>query len=191
MKSGRRILSEDPAQGIEKAQEASMVHGGEGSISARVLAIAVPCGAGMGFLALVVSVFPSWYLRALDASSEGRTVVPFLTGATADVLLACVFGGLVGGIVFGVLLKKFKKGIWPLGCPLVTVLLSSAGVFIYALLVWYINFTYPFFPATFLSLVEEFLFPLVFTIPPLVCLTPVGLLAGVLLQAATKNWYRQ
>jgi len=156
-----------------------------------VLGIAIPCGALMGLLTYITAQFPWWLLNALEDTAEGGIVVPFLKGASVDVLVACVLGSFAGGLVFGLLLKRRSRVIWRLGCPLVALLLSFAGVFIYTFVTWYIDVTYILPPDEFNSLVDGIIASLIATIPSLVCLTPVGLIAGVFLQAATKDLYRK
>jgi hypothetical protein len=159
--------------------------------SSTVLGIAIPCGALIGLLTYITAQFPWWLLNALEDTAEGGIVVPFLKGASVDVLVACVLGALAGGIVFGLLLKRQSRVIWRLGCPLVALLLSFAGVFTYTFVTWYIDVRYVLPPDEFTTLVDGVMASLIATIPSLVCLTPLGLVAGVFLQTATKNLHRK
>jgi len=163
------------------------------------LVIAVVYGVLIGFFAYIVTHFP-WHITGtlLDTSEQvnlssfmGREFIAFLRISVTRLMVFGAFGACLGLIVFAVLWRRQSKAIWQRGCTLVALLMSIPGNFLLILAEVYIRSRYLWLPHEYDPLQLDILYSLFATIPGLLCLTPVGLILGIAVQAIMKARHRR
>jgi len=163
-----------------------------------IVVVAVIYGVLIGFFAYIVTHFP-WHVIGilLDMSEQvelssfmGREFITFLRISATRLMVFGASGGCLGLMAFAVLWKRRSKAIWLRGCILAALLMSIPGNLLLISAEVYIRSRYFWPPYEYDPLSLDILYSLFTSIPGLLCLTPVGLVVGITLQAIMKAHYR-